>query len=109
MEHFALSGRREFYLEYGNFDFTIDAPSNMLVVASGELLNPQQLLSAQELQPLQKSKQSNSTVSVRTVDDVLHFKPSNKNIQYGILQLVMQEMLCGLHHLFSFGMLQELT
>src|SRR6201996_2715088 len=38
-------GSSEFYLEYGNFDFTITAPANLVVVGSGELLNPAEVYS----------------------------------------------------------------
>ena len=37
-------GAGEFYLEYGNFDYTITAPSDMVVVGSGELLNTAEVL-----------------------------------------------------------------
>ncbi|MBS1501196.1 MAG: M1 family peptidase, partial [Bacteroidetes bacterium] len=37
-------GQSEFYLEYGNFDYTITAPANLVVVGSGELLNPAEVL-----------------------------------------------------------------
>jgi hypothetical protein len=34
-------GASEFYLEYGDFDVNITAPSNHIVVCSGELVNQQ--------------------------------------------------------------------
>src|SRR4051812_22802312 len=39
-------GAGEFYLEYGDFDVTITAPASHIVVASGELLNPSEVLTA---------------------------------------------------------------
>ena len=36
----------EFYLEYGHFDYYVTAPSNMLIVGSGELKNPQEVLTS---------------------------------------------------------------
>src|SRR4030095_7062452 len=36
-------GAGEFYLEYGDYDFTITAPVNHIVVGSGELVNPQEV------------------------------------------------------------------
>ncbi|MCH5683054.1 hypothetical protein LWM68_01395 [Niabella sp. W65] len=32
-------GQGEFYLEYGDIDFSVTAPADMIVVGSGELLN----------------------------------------------------------------------
>jgi hypothetical protein len=34
-------GAGEFYLEYGDIDYTVTAPANLIVVGSGELTNPQ--------------------------------------------------------------------
>ena len=34
------TGQGEFYLEYGDFNVNITAPSHHIVVCSGELLNP---------------------------------------------------------------------
>ena len=48
----------EFYLEYGDFDYRITVPSNMLVVGSGELLNPQDVLTATERARLDKARHS---------------------------------------------------
>lgn len=33
-------GQGEFYLEYGNIEYNVTAPADMIVVGSGELLNP---------------------------------------------------------------------
>jgi len=42
-------GGGEFYLEYGDFDFTITAPSTHIVAAGGELLNAAEVLTTTEL------------------------------------------------------------
>ncbi len=39
-------GAGEFYLDYGDYDYTITAPAKELVVGSGELQNPQDVLTA---------------------------------------------------------------
>ena len=36
----------EFYLEYGDFDYSVTVPWDMLVAGSGELQNPQEVLTA---------------------------------------------------------------
>lgn len=63
-------GASEFYLDYGNFDFTITAPSDLLVVGSGELLNPAEVLTPAAMSRLAKAKASDKTVSIRDSVDV---------------------------------------
>ncbi|WP_161596726.1 M1 family metallopeptidase [Chitinophaga vietnamensis] len=62
-------GASEFYLEYGNFDYTITAPANMLVVGSGELANEAQALTATEAARLAKARNSDQTVMIRDTTD----------------------------------------
>lgn len=63
-------GAGEFYLEYGNFDFTIEVPSDFIVVASGELQNPNDVLTTKQIERLAKAKRSDDRVYIRTVDEV---------------------------------------
>ena len=49
-------GAGEFYLEYGNIDYTITAPSDLVIAGSGELLNPAEVLTAAQLSRLAKAK-----------------------------------------------------
>ncbi len=42
----------EFYLEYGNFDYSVTVPSNMIVAGSGELENPKDVLTKTEIERL---------------------------------------------------------
>ena len=63
-------GAGEFYLEYGDFDFTINAPANHIVVASGELQNPNEVLTAAQLKRFAQARQSDKTVMIRTADEV---------------------------------------
>jgi hypothetical protein len=58
-------GSGEFYLEYGDFDYKITAPANLLVVGSGALQNSSEVLSAQDLSRLAKAKASDKTVMIR--------------------------------------------
>ncbi len=63
-------GQGEFYLEYGNFDVEITAPRDMVVVASGELLNPEEVLTPEQLRRYTSARTSERTVSIIAPDDV---------------------------------------
>lgn len=63
-------GASEFYLGYGDFDVSITAPSNHIVVSSGELLNPTTVYSAEEQKRLAQAKLSDKTVFIRTAEEV---------------------------------------
>ncbi len=67
-------GAGEFYLEYGNFDVNITAPSGMIVVGSGELQNPKEVLTAQQLQRYNQAKESDKTIIIRGKDEVAKVK-----------------------------------
>ena len=63
-------GAGEFYLEYGNIDYTITAPSDLIVVGSGQLLNPQEVLTPVELARLAKARTSDKTVTIHSEADI---------------------------------------
>ena len=62
-------GAGEFYLEYGDLDYTITAPANLVVVGSGELLNPAEVYSPIVQQRLAAARNSDKTIMIKdTVD-----------------------------------------
>ncbi|MFZ0489327.1 MAG: M1 family aminopeptidase [Salegentibacter sp.] len=63
-------GTGEFYLEYGNFDYRITAPANMVVAGSGKLQNPKDVLNSHEREQLEKARKSDTTVTIRSVQDI---------------------------------------
>jgi hypothetical protein len=63
-------GAGEFYLEYGDFDYSINVPANMLVVGSGELTNPKAVLSGKEIKRLNEARQSDKTVIIRDSNEI---------------------------------------
>src|ERR1700744_289898 len=63
-------GQGEFYLDYGNIDYTITAPSDLVVVGSGELLNPAEVLTPTQLSRMAKAKTSDKAVFIRTAAEV---------------------------------------
>lgn len=63
-------GAGEFYLEFGDIEFNITAPSDLIVVGSGELLNPQECLTADQLKKWNEAKNSDKTIVIRSEKEV---------------------------------------
>jgi len=72
-------GAGEFYLDYGNFDFNITVPSNQIVVASGKLQNPEDVLTKTELNRLDKASKSDSTIYIINPTEIN--KPETRPVQ----------------------------
>ena len=71
----------EFYLEYGNFDYTLNVPANYLVGGSGELVNPTEVLTSAQQNRLVKAASSDQTVLVRSAEEVTQVgsRPGGQN------------------------------
>lgn len=67
---YPYTGPGEFYLEFGDFNIEITAPSNHIVVAGAELSNPSEVWTQDQLQRLEKAKNSNETVVIRSAEEV---------------------------------------
>ncbi len=63
-------GEGEFYLEYGNFDVTITAPRDYVVVSTGVLQNPNQVLTKTEINRLAQARKTDETVHVISEQEV---------------------------------------
>jgi hypothetical protein len=63
-------GQSEFYLEYGNFDYTVTAPANLVVVGSGQLMNSAEVLTPKMQQRIAAAKNSDKTVMIRDSVDL---------------------------------------
>ena len=59
----------EFYLEYGNFDYAVTVPADMIVAGSGELVNPKDVLTKEEMDRLAQAHGSDKTVYIRTPEE----------------------------------------
>ena len=64
------TGPGEFYLEYGDYQVEIDAPASHMVVAGGELLNPSEVWSPEQLIRYRKAFESDKTVLIRSAQEV---------------------------------------
>ena len=70
LEHGAVLGQGEFYLEYGSFDVSLTVPADMLVAATGTLQNPDEVLTAAQRARLARARTSNETVVIRGKDEI---------------------------------------
>src|SRR5258708_32772641 len=70
------SRANEFSLEYGNFDYAVTAPADMIVAGSGALTNPQEVLTAEQRARLDRARDSDKTVLIRTPEEGLASVPA---------------------------------
>jgi hypothetical protein len=64
-------GGGEFYCEYGDITYSVTAPASHIVMGSGELLNPQEVFTAEQLKRWNAAKLSDATVHIRSEAEVL--------------------------------------
>ncbi|GAB3576090.1 M1 family metallopeptidase [Spirosoma luteolum] len=76
-------GAGEFYLDYGDYEYAITVPWDHIVTGSGELLNPNEVLTAEQQKRLAQARQSDQTVLIRSKDEVT--SPSSRPKQSGTL------------------------
>jgi hypothetical protein len=76
-------GLGEFYCDYGNYDYYISAPSEMIVYGSGDLQNPKEVLTAEEIKRLSLAASSEKTVTIIGADEAM--KPSMRPTMKGNL------------------------
>ena len=64
------TGPGEFYLEFGDYDVEITAPADHIVVMGGELLNPKEVYTDEQVTRLEQAKKSDETVVIRSAEEV---------------------------------------
>jgi hypothetical protein len=62
-------GNAEFYLGFGSYDLTVEAPSEWVVMATGELQNPEAVLTDVVLDRYRRAHESDSVIHVLTDAD----------------------------------------
>jgi len=63
-------GRGEFYCEYGNYDYRITAPASLIIYGSGDLQNPEEVLTPEEISRLSEAAKSDKTVAIIRPNEV---------------------------------------
>ncbi len=63
-------GLAEFYAGFGSYDFTVEVPEGWIVLASGRLQNPGEVLAPSVLERLRQAESSDSVVHVLAEDDI---------------------------------------
>jgi len=76
-------GAGEFYCDYGDYDYYITAPSEMLIYGSGDLQNSSEVLTAQQIKRLALAENSDKTVTIISADEA--GKPSTRPTATGNL------------------------
>ena len=76
-------GLGEFYCEYGNFDYYITVPAEMIVFGSGDLQNASEVLTTGEIKRISSAGISDKTVSIISQDEI--GKPSVRPLAKGNL------------------------
>ena len=76
-------GLGEFYCEYGDFDYYVTVPADMIVAGSGELQNAAEVLTPLEIKRWNEARHSDSTVFIVKEDEI--GLPSTRPIQKGML------------------------
>ncbi|OQP50480.1 peptidase M1 [Niastella yeongjuensis] len=73
-------GSGEFYCEYGNFDYSVTVPWNMIVAGAGELQNPTEVLTPRQIERLAAARNSDKTVVIRSAAEITdpHSRPVQK-------------------------------
>jgi len=63
-------GAGEFYLGYGDFEYKVTVPYDHIVVGSGELLNPKDVLTKEQQERMRLAARSDTTVYIVRPDEV---------------------------------------
>jgi Peptidase family M1 domain len=64
-------GLGEFYCDYGDYDYYITAPPEMIVYGSGDLQNPTDVLTAEEIKRLSQAANSDKTITIIGADEAM--------------------------------------
>ncbi len=77
-------GQGEFYQDYGDITFSVTAPASLIIVGSGELLNPAEVFTKEQHQRWEAAKKSDKTVMIRDPKEVgqANSRPNVKSLTW---------------------------
>ena len=78
-------GTGEFYLEYGDIDYTITAPSNLVIVGSGEVQNPSEVYTSSTISRINRAKNSDETVTIVGAHELGSWHPDKPSLTWHFL------------------------
>jgi hypothetical protein len=70
-QHKQFLGRGEFTLEFGDYEVEITAPADHLVAATGELQNPKEVLSPEQISRFEKATKADNPVFIVTEEEAI--------------------------------------
>ena len=76
-------GQGEFYCDYGNYEYYITAPSEMIIYGSGDLQNASEVLTALQIKRLAAAAKSEQAVTIIGADEI--GKPAMRPVVKGYL------------------------
>ncbi|MGH7471597.1 MAG: M1 family metallopeptidase, partial [Longimicrobiales bacterium] len=68
--HEPYVGAGEFYLEYGRYDVTLTVPATYIVAATGQLMNPEEVLTATQRERLTRARSSEQPVAIIAANEI---------------------------------------
>lgn len=63
-------GTGEFYTNFGTYDVALTVPADHLVAATGELMNPEDVMTSEQMSRMEQARDSDETVMIRTAQEV---------------------------------------
>ena len=68
-------GAGEFYLDYGNFNYAVEVSADFIVVGSGELQNPAEVLTSDHIKRISDARKSDDRVYIISPEEVKNLEP----------------------------------
>ena len=68
-------GAGEFYLDYGNFNYAVEVSADFIVVGSGELQNPAEVLTSDQIKRIADARKSDDRVYIISPEEVKNLEP----------------------------------
>ena len=84
-------GAGEFYLDYGNFNYAVEVSADFIVVGSGELQNPAEVLTSDHIKRISDARKSDDRVYIISPEEVKNLEPVSSVAKTKIWYFKMNE------------------